>query len=58
MGKKHNIKFVIHRILTPEEEREEEIETNEEVSDEIRNNKLHEATDASMLHNQRGVIGK
>ena len=58
MGKKHNIKFVVHRILTLEEEREEEIEINEEVSDRIRNKKLCTVSDASMVHNQMGDVGK
>ena len=58
LGKKHNIKFVVHRILTLEEEREEEIEINEELSDGIRNKKLHALKDASMLHNQMGGIRK
>ena len=44
--------FFVNSILTSEEEREEEIETKEEVSDGIRNKKLHTVTYASMLCNQ------
>ena len=58
LGKKHNRKFVVQRILTPEEEREEEVEINEEERDGIRNKKSHLVTDVSMLHNQIGGIGK
>ena len=38
---KHNRKFVIHSDLTPEEERQEDTETNEETSEGIRNKKSH-----------------
>ena len=55
---KHNRKFLIHRILRPEEGREEDAEINEETSDGIRNNKLCPLTDASMLHNQMGECWK
>ena len=58
LGMKHNRKFVIHSILTPEEEREEGAEINKEISDGTMNKKSFEVTDASMLHNQMGGIGK
>ena len=52
LGTKHNRKFVIHIFLRPEEGREEDIETNEETSDGISNNKSCTVTDTSILHNQ------
>ena len=55
LGKKHKRKFVVHSILMPEDEREEEVDTNEEASDGIRKNK---SCAASMLHNKTGYIEK
>ena len=55
---KHNRKFVIHSILAPKEEREEDEETNEETSVGIGNKKLNAVSDASMLYNQMEDIGK
>ena len=45
---------MFRNILTPEEEREEEIEINEDLNEGIRNNKLHVVTFTSMLYNQIG----
>ena len=45
---------MMHDILIPEEEREEQIEINDDVKEGIRNNKLHVAIDTSALHNQMG----
>ena len=57
LGKKHDSKFMVHNIFTLEEEREEE-KINEDVSEGIRNNKLHAVTDTSLLHNQMGGCWK
>ena len=51
---KHNLKVVIHSTLTPEERTEENDDANDEVSDGIRNRKMHAITDASMSHDQMG----
>ena len=38
----------------PEERIEEDSDANDEISDGIKNKKIHAITDASMLHNQMG----
>ena len=54
LGVKHNLKTMIHSILTPEEIIEEDDNMNDETSEGISNRKMYAVADASISHNQMG----
>ena len=52
LGKKYDIKFMVHETLQPIEKNEAEIQLSNEIKEGIINGRLHAVLDASMKLNQ------